>query len=74
MKNLTLDEDEIYDEAERRKTISDETIDLIIDGEFKPVKYSEGRFEDKRFETEREIERRGRKEFVKKMIYFLKMN
>ena len=64
MIKLTLDEDEIYDEAERRKTISDETIDMIIDGEFKPVKYSEGRFEDKIFEAEKEIERRGRKDFV----------
>ena len=64
MIKLTLDEDEIYDEAERRKTISDETIDLIIEGSFKPVKYSEGRFEDKIFETEKEIERRGRREFV----------
>ena len=37
---------------------------MIIDGEFKPVKYSEGRFEDKIFESEKEIERRGRKDFV----------
>jgi len=64
MIKLSLDEDEIYDEAERRKTISDETIDLILEGEFKPVKYSEGRFEDKVFEAEKEIERRGRRDFV----------
>ncbi len=64
MIKLSLDEDEIYDEAERRKTISDETIDLILEGAFKPVKYSEGRFEDKVFESEKEIERRGRRDFV----------
>ena len=50
MIKLSLDEDEIYDEADRRKTISDETIDLILEGSFKPVKYSVGRF-DRDWET-----------------------
>ena len=59
MKNLGFDEDLIYDEARQQK-LTGRNLDTLLNGEFKPLKYSKPRFERKIEDTEKQAERAKR--------------
>ena len=72
MIEMGLDEDFIFDEAEIRRLPSGQ-IDLVLDGEFSPLKYSAARFEEKIEALEENLEKTGRKGkdlFVDEELYF----
>ena len=57
MEDMGFDTDLVEDEAKKQR-VSD--IDLLLDGEFKPLKYSEPRFENKIEAVEEQADRSGR--------------
>ena len=69
MIELGLDEDFIFDEAEIRRLPSGQ-IDLALDGEFSPLKYSAARFEEKIEALEDNIEKTGGKRSVDEDLMF----
>ena len=60
MTDIGLDEDYIFDEADERRLPSGQ-IDMVIDGEFKPLSFSIPRFEEKIETLEENLEKTGRK-------------
>ena len=69
MIEMGLDEDFIFDEAEIRRLPSGQ-IDLVLDGEFSPLKYSAARFEEKIEALEENIEKTGGKRDVDEDLMF----
>ena len=69
MVDMGLDEDFIYDEAETRRLASGQ-IDMSIDGEFSPLKYSEPRFESKILAVEENLDKTGsNKDFDEELLF-----
>ncbi len=69
MVDMGLDEDFIYDEAETRRLASGQ-IEMSIDGEFAPLKYSEPRFESKILAVEENLDKTGsNKDFDEELLF-----
>ena len=69
MIDMGLDEDFIYDEGDTRRLGSNQ-LDMSLDGEFAPLKYSEGRFESKILAVEENLEKTGsRRDFDEDLLF-----
>ena len=69
MIDMGLDEDFIYDEGDTRRLGSTQ-LDMSLDGEFAPLKYSENRFESKILAVEENLEKtNSRRDFDEDLLF-----